>query len=318
MTETVKNRHPAVAALLSLVLMGLGQLYNGRARRAAVFFAFEILGYVAAMTASPLAFSFQGLMGFYGVVAIILGIKVFSVVDAFVGARRIGEVALHPYNRWYVYAAIVLVAGTTQAVFESPVKSFYIPSGAMQPTLLVGDFVFTDTGAYDDRAPLRGDVVVFTAPTDSATTYVKRIVGLPGDEVQVAGGVLHINGRPVGRDRLGELRLASGRGTPRRALEYTETLPDGRAHRIWEISDREVLDNTPVHRVPAGHYFMMGDFRDRSRDSRMMGDIGFVPTANLVSRAELIYFSQNGSARWWQVWRWLGAIRFDRIGRGIE
>ncbi len=318
MTENVKERRPTVAALLSLVVMGLGQLYNGQLRRAVVFFAIEILGFVAVATISTLLLSFHGLMIIYFGGLIFVGIRIFAVIDAFIAARRIGEVELHRYNRWYVYVPILLVMMIIRMVFESPVASYSIPSGAMQPTLLVGDYVFADKNAYHDRAPERGDVVVFKLPMDNQTDYIMRIVGLPGDIIYVSGGVLHINGAPVVRHRLGEVKLASYGGYARRVIEYVETLPNGREHRIWEISDEDILDNTPAYKVPAGHYFMMGDYRDSSPDSRVMSEVGFVPAGNLVSRAEILFFSQNGSASWWQIWRWPQAIRFGRIGNGID
>ncbi len=318
MTEKVKERRPAVAALLSLVLMGLGQFYNGQLRRAVVFYAIEILGFVAVATISTLLLSFHGLMIIYFGGLIYVGIRIFAVIDAFIAARRIGEVELHRYNHWYVYVPILLVTMIIQMVFESPVASYSIPSGAMQPTLLVGDYVFADKNAYHDRAPERGDVVVFKLPIDNQTDYIMRIVGLPGDIIHVWGGVLHINGAPVVRHRLVEVKLASYGGYARRVIEYVETLPNGRDHRIWEISDEDILDNTPVYKVPAGHYFMMGDYRDSSLDSRVMSEVGFVPAGNLVGRAEILFFSQNGSASWWQISRWPQAIRFGRIGNGID
>jgi signal peptidase I len=317
MTEQVKKRHPAVAALLSLLLMGLGQLYNGQLRRAVVFFTLDILVAVLVATNSTFLLSFHGVMIIYFAGLIFVGIRLFAVIDAFIGARKIGALELQRYNRWYVYASVIFAAGIIQIVFENPVKTYSIPSGSSQPTLLVGDYVVANKTAYHDQAPERGDVVVFMHPKDNQTEYIKRIVGLPGDNIQVLGGILQIDGKPVGRKKLGDVKCQSYGGYDRQAVEYAETLPNGVEHRIWETSDENMLDNTPVYQVPPGHYFMMGDNRDRSADSRVSA-MGFVPAVNLVSRVDVLWFSQNGTASWWQIWRWPQAIRFDRIGKEIH
>ena len=165
--------------------------------------------------------------------------------------------------------------------------------------------------------PERGDVVVFKKPSDNETDYIKRLIGLPGDRIQVMDGVLHINGEPVPRERVGE---ATDRDLFNTATfqVYRETLPNGRQYEIWEASDADHLDNTPEYVVPEGHFFFMGDNRDNSRDSRVLYDVGYVPLDNLVGRAEFLFFSHDDSASWWQVWRWPWVIRFSRIFGGID
>lgn len=317
MIENFRERVAGFAAFLSFVMMGLGQLYNGQLRRAMVFFALEILAVVLVATIATSLLSFHGVMILYFWVLIYVGIKFFAVIDAFISARRIGVVELQRYNRWYVYLSVFLVPVIFQMVFEIPVASYSIPSGSNQPTLLVGDYVFADKTAYHDQPPERGDVVVFKHPKYNQTEYIKRIVGMPGDTIQVSGGILHINGEPVGRKKLGDVKFQSYGGINLQAAEYVETLPNGVEHRIWEMSDEDMLDNTPVYLVPPGHYFMMGANRDQSLDSRTT-QIGFVPAVNLVSRVEVLYFSQNGTASWWQIWRWPQVIRFGRIGKEID
>ncbi len=214
-------------------------------------------------------------------------------------------------------------------------EPFNIPSGSMIPTLLVGDYLFVSKFSYgysryslpwglpvlDDRIlasePERGDVVVFKLPKDNQTDYIKRVIGLPGDRIQVTGGILHINGKPVARRKLGTVTLASYGGYKRQAIEYIETLPNGVEHRIWEQSDQDVLDNTPVYEVKPGHYFMMGDNRDSSQDSRVMSQVGFVPFRNLVGRAEFLFFSHDDSVSLLKPWTWPGAIRYSRLFDGI-
>ncbi len=247
---------------------------------------------------------------------ILMGIKLFAAIDALIDAHRIGVVELQRHNRWYVYLSVFLVPGIIQLVFEIPVVPYSIPSGAMKPTLLVGDYVFTDKNAYHDRTPERGDAVVFKLPRDNSTDYIKRVIGLPGDRIQVIGGILHINDKAVTRRKLGTITLAGYGGYQTKAMEYVETLPNGIEHRIVEVGDTQSGDYTMVFSVPPGHFFMMGDNRDNSSDSRF--GVGFVPAVNLVSRAEVLFFSQNGTASWWQIWRWPQAIRFGRIGKEID
>ena len=233
--------------------------------------------------------------------------------------------------RTVIYA--VLVALVIRVFAYEP---FNIPSGSMIPTLLVGDYLFVSKFSYGysryslpwgvplisgrviASEPERGDVVVFKLPTDNKTDYIKRIIGLPGDTIQVTGGVLHINGQPVPRKLVGEVKVTDYTGYPVQATQYIEKLPNGREHRIWERSDHDMLDNTPVYKVPEGHYFAMGDNRDSSQDSRVLSAVGYVPFENLVGRAEFLFFSHNDSAALWQIWKWPAAIRWRRIGDGID
>jgi len=163
--------------------------------------------------------------------------------------------------------------------------------------------------------PERGDVAVFTYPRDDKTDYIKRIVGLPGDKIEVREGVLHINDAPVQRELLSASEAAE-LDYGQSGFLYYETLPNGRRHLIREVNDEQRYDNFPPVVVPDGHYFAMGDNRDNSLDSR--ADVGFVPFENLVGRADVLFFSHDGSSPWWQFWTWPSTIRFGRIGDGIE
>ena len=225
-----------------------------------------------------------------------------------------------------IVIAVLIALGIRTFAFEP----FNIPSGSMIPTLLIGDYLFVSKFSYGytnysfpfspplfegrvfGSLPERGDVAVFRKPGEEETDYIKRIVGLPGDRLQMIRGVLHINGEPVKREKLSE-QAGTGPYT-----QYIETLPNGRQHLIQERSDREVTDNTSEYLVPEGHVFAMGDNRDNSQDSRALYDVGYVPVENLIGRAEILFFSHNGTARFWEVWRWPWAVRFSRIFNGIE
>ncbi len=214
-------------------------------------------------------------------------------------------------------------------------EPFNIPSGSMIPTLLVGDYLFVSKFSYgysryslpwsipvlDDRIlasePKRGDVVVFKKPPQNKEDYIKRVIGLPGDRIQVIGGILHINDKPVARRKLGATQYVDTDGYVQRVIEYVETLPNGVEHRILEVSDNYLgADNTKVYSVPPGHYFMMGDNRDHSSDSRF--GVGFVPFRNLVGRAEFLFYSHDADASMLKPWTWPGAIRYSRLLNGIN
>ncbi len=228
-----------------------------------------------------------------------------------------------------IYAGLIALAVRTFAY-----EPFNIPSSSMLPTLLVGDYLFVSKLSYGYSRhsfpfsmslfsgrlfftePERGDVMVFKLPKDNKTDYIKRIIGLPGDRIQVRGGILHINGQALKRQRIGKYR--SENGTNIYMTKYLETLPNGRVHPILERSDNSEFDNTLVYRVPPDHYFAMGDNRDNSLDSRALNDVGFIPRENLVGRAEILFFSSNGSAYFWEVWKWPAAIRFSRLFQKIK
>jgi signal peptidase I len=227
--------------------------------------------------------------------------------------------------RTLVYA--VLIALAVRTFLYEP---FNIPSGSMKPTLLVGDYLFVSKFAYgyskhsfpfslplfEGRIfadlPERADVAVFKLPSDNRTDYIKRIIGLPGDRIQVRNGVLYVNGEPTERARLEDFFDDDGSSNGALA-RYRETLPGGGpSYMVLDLVARGSLDNTRVYEVPEGHVFAMGDNRDNSLDSRV-DNVGFIPLENLIGRAEIIFFSTNGGARFWEIWNWPGAIRFNRI-----
>jgi signal peptidase I len=216
-------------------------------------------------------------------------------------------------------------------------QPYWIPSGSMVPSLLVGDELFVNKFAYGysrysfpfapplfsgrilGRAPRRGDVVVFVPPGDPNVAFVKRLIGLPGDKIQVTGGQLYINGRLVPRVAQGAYVDDSG-GGPVTEQKFTETLPGGKVHPILKLTDGPGdpgdfdPNNTPVYTVPAGHYFLMGDNRDNSEDSRFPGGpVGYVPAENLLGPAVFILGSADMRAPWWEAWKWPVELRWGRF-----
>ena len=233
-----------------------------------------------------------------------------------------------------VIVQALLIAVVVRTVLFQP---FNIPSGSLVPTLLVGDYLFTSKYSYGysrysipfgppvfpgriwGSEPQRGDIAVFKLPKDNSTDYIKRVIGLPGDKIQVVDGVLQINGVPVKRERIADYRTSDAFGRSIGVPQYLETLPSGVSHRIIERDgDRGYWDNTYVYTVPPGHYFMMGDNRDNSTDSRDESSVGFVPFENLVGRAEIIFFSIDESASAWKVWEWPWTVRWNRLLRPIK
>jgi signal peptidase I len=153
-------------------------------------------------------------------------------------------------------------------------------------------------------------VVVFALPRDPSTDYVKRLIGLPGDRIQVIGGLLHINGVPVKRERIGDfVDDEDGRAVRR----WRETLPNGVTYAVLDLQDNSFLDDTQEYVVPAGHYFMMGDNRDNSLDSRVPSEVGYVPFENLIGKAQIIFLSMRDGKPAWHIWSWPWSMRWSRL-----
>jgi len=246
-----------------------------------------------------------------------------------------------------VVVSAFLIATVFRTVFFEP---YNIPSESMVPTLLTGDYIFVSKMSYGySRYSLpfsadlfegrilasdieRGDVAVFKLPRDNKTDYIKRVIGLPGDHVQMIAGTLFINGEMVQKDRVDDLVFETSYymncyDRPQYLVRredgvaechyprFRETLPNGKSYYVLDLEPRGGRDNTREFIVPEGHYFMMGDNRDNSQDSRLSEavGVGFVPYENLIGRADIIFWSTDGNARLWEVWKWPSATRWGRF-----
>ena len=235
----------------------------------------------------------------------------------------------------------LLIAFVVRTFLYQP---FNIPSASMYPTLKIGDYLFVSKLSYGygkysfnfslgmfgkelvtccpidfpgrvvmADTPERGDVAVFKLPTNTDIDYIKRVIGMPGDRVQMRSGVLYINGEAVKKERIEDYTGLSDKGGSTPVPQYLETLPNGVQYRVLDTKQEDIGDNTNEYVVPEGHYFMMGDNRDNSQDSRYQNEVGYVPVENFVGRADIIFFSVSPDASLFEVWRWPFAIRWSRF-----
>ena len=241
-----------------------------------------------------------------------------------------------------VIVQAILIAFVVRTFLYQP---FNIPSESMYPTLKVGDYLFVSKLSYGYSkysfnfalgpvekpwisccsfdfpgrvvladTPKQGDVAVFKLPSDTRIDYIKRVIGMPGDRVQMKDGVLYINGQAVKKERIEDYvdDESEGPGNGHAVQKYRETLPNGATYEVLDLGNTSE-DNTEEYVVPADHYFMMGDNRDNSQDSRFLDHVGYVPVENFVGRADIIFFSIGRDTALWQVWKWPFAIRWSRF-----
>ncbi|MDI4238820.1 MULTISPECIES: signal peptidase I [unclassified Bradyrhizobium] len=252
------------------------------------------------------------------------------------------EVAVSKPTSWRSQAAqlaaIVAVVFLAKGAIAEP---FYVPSGSMEPTLLIGDALVASkypygygtaslpiqitlpesSGRLFGEPPQRGDVVVFRWPGDRSQAWVKRVVGLPGDRIQMRQGQLFINDHPATLKPDGSGEAEDDRGHTETAYRYVETLPNGVSHAIFKMRDNGRLDNTPEVTVPAGELFVLGDNRDNSADSRVSvrdGGVGLLPVNNLIGRADAVVGSWDMGIRSQPVWTWPSGFRFARFFTSVH
>jgi signal peptidase I len=320
-----KPRRPWVAAILTLLTTGLGHLYAGEAKRGLVLFGInQFLPFVGA-----LAFLFVTPNVFFLLLVIFVGLAftVFCIVDAALTARRKKDAYhLKSYNKWYMYVAYFialsfLISPLVSTVIRTDfVEAFKIPSGAMIPTLTIGDrllvnkFIygpripFTDTRLFTWKEPKRGEIIVFKYPEDETKNFIKRVIGAPGDKIQINDGTLFINDQPVplvekGYVRAGEESPGFSAYFPKPRL-FEEQVGSARYH-IQYLRNQRGYNLGPVL-VPKDAVFVMGDNRDNSQDSRVWG---FVKLNKILGRARSIYWSWDSNS---------GNVRWDRIGKSVQ
>ena len=225
----------------------------------------------------------------------------------------------------------VLIALIIRSFFAEP---FNIPSGSMKPNLLVGDFIFVSKWSYGfskhslpfsiplipkkifSKLPQRGDVVVFKTPEDNRTDYIKRVIGLPGDRIQIIDGQIIINDNLIFKKRLNDFIDTDKNSSIKRIRKYKEYFFNKEIE-VLDIMDQGIVDNTNLYVVPEGHFFVMGDNRDNSQDSRFTNMVGYIPIENLVGKAQFIFFSLENS-RFLELWKWPKAIRTERLFMQIK
>jgi signal peptidase I len=245
------------------------------------------------------------------------------------------EVKKKPRNEVLDTVVVIIEALIIAFLFRTFLwQPFSIPTASMQSTMMIGDYFIANKwawglGKYSFGIPVplgnriltlgepqRGDIAVFhNEPTGD--DYIKRVMGLPGDHIQMKQGRLYINGEMLPREEVGRGTDTDSYMSTVPVILYKETLPNGVTHTIQEISDDQPLDDTGEYVVPAGHYFMMGDNRDRSADSRVLAQVGYVPATNLIGKAEARFFSIQDNIAPWQVWQWPGNVRWDRMFQSV-
>ncbi|WP_316978528.1 signal peptidase I [Shumkonia mesophila] len=306
----VKRRRWATVVVFLFLGPVVGMLYLGKGRLALAYFSASLLAYAAPWAAAY----FSVLDADPKLVGDLLlwSLHLPGALHGYVIAKPIaGTQPKAWFARWYAISGLVLVSPVALAVVVRSLlwEPFYIPAGSMKPTLVVGDHLWASKYAYGysrfslpfappvvsgrvfGREPQRGDVVLFKVVMDGRPVdYIKRVIGLPGERIQMRQGRLHISDRTVAREPVGTETMTGRDGSVRQLVRYEETLPNGRRHLILEESDDRPLDNTTVYTVPDGHYFVLGDNRDWSLDSRV-AEFGFMPYENLIGRFEAVFWN---------------------------
>jgi signal peptidase I len=281
------NRRPWPAAIVGYCLTPVfGMLYLGQGRRALVY-----LGLVVLLICLPYLIAHLGFLPISAGTAVDLLTFVYGIAGAVHCYRLASRLGVQTpkvwFSRWYSLATLVASAATLLVAVRLAVwEPFNVPAASMEPSLRVGDTFIAAKLPYRFGDPERGDIAVFLSPADNETAYVKRLVGLPGDRVQMKAGSLYLNGARVPREEVvpQPIRFRDNIGEV-----YRENLPEGRSYLIREISDQRPLDDTGIYEVPPGRYFFLGDNRDNSLDSRTM--FGTVPSENLIGRVDLILWN---------------------------
>lgn len=288
--EEIRKRRPFLALLLSIAGTGLGHIYCGRlAKGLFLFFLSFAFAPIIVMSMGHTSSTFS-LIAVIGSIIILISVFFYAVVDSFLLARKVGgEYVLKEYNRWYVYLLFIVVSisypsGLTDHIREDILQAFKIPSVSMVPSILRGDHVLLNKAIYKGQSPKRGDVVVFVHPNDRHLNYIKRIVAMPEETVEIRNNVVLVSGKPLGYDPVDSEALSSIK-----SQIDGDVLEEVNGEAIYKIM---LKGNIPAYSdfkkitVPNGHCFVLGDNRAQSSDSRHFGP---VPLADIKGRVDYIY-----------------------------
>lgn len=310
---TAFRQRRTVPAFIVLLIFGpmIGMFYLGRGRLGLTYLALDIIALAALIFLPQALLAGMKITAAWGVLGLVL--RLIGLIHATLIAKRnsIG-VPNSWFARWYMLLLFLILPIAVAISLKSFVlQAFNIPAASMLPTLRVGDHIFVSKFSYgysryslpgslpliDGRIlatpPKRGDIAVFRLPSDPRTDYIKRVIGLPGDEVQLREGRPYLNGQIIPRKQRETITVRNQFGRPTQVPVFIETLPNGRAYPIIEFSDDGPLDNTGTYTVPPGHYFMMGDNRDNSQDSRVLHEVGYIPAENFVGKAWFRFWNSS-------------------------
>jgi signal peptidase I len=317
--EIKKRRRWWLAGFLSFMLPGLGQVYNGQETKGLLYYvALSVWGGIFMslfyyLKKPPLTSGHIALICILALVSVIFWL--YILFEAIRSAKRISnDYVLKKYNRWYIYIIVIVIihlvdfSTETVIVKNTIFKAFKAPAGSMMPTIFVGDHFICDLSYYRTHNPARGDIVVFKWPVDESIFYIKRIIGIPGDTIQIINDELYVNNIKLELKFIKKYRLGEGK----EADICQETIGDSSYQILEQIKKYENF--RPVT-VPAGEYFVMGDNRDNSNDSRYWG---MVKRHQIYGRPAFIYFSWDMKIPAWNIFGRLASIRFSRIGDVLE
>lgn len=290
------KRIPLAAVMLSVAATGVGHLYCGRLIKGLILFFLSFAFAPLIVLAARQAASTWMLGLVIGSLVLMMGVFVYAAVDAGLLARRTGpDYRLREYNRWYVYLILIVVSLTyptnlASSIREHVLHAFKIPSASMLPSILPGDYILLNKAVYKTRAPRRGDVVVFVYPNDRRLYFIKRIAALPGDSIEIRGGVVRINGRPLPLESVSadNMPFYTPKGDER---IFRETAGQASYPILVNPAYADMAETV----VPNGHCFVLGDNRGDSKDSRSFGP---VPLADIKGRLDYIYWPAKSWRRW--------------------
>jgi len=313
------------AFLLSLLMPGLGQAFNQEYGRG-VICGVAVAGGFLAIKLSGLAWSLSPALSFsIFAVSVVLSLVCWfgTGIDAFLRTNAARSRSVGLVARFAIYFAFILgwwVAAAIVSIMPG-LKPYHAASESMLPTLDPGDTFFVVNGYYHSHPPQRGDVIVFRLARDPSIEFIKRLVGYPGDRMQMRDGILYINDVPLSRAQIEDFSYPrSGDGRLDRYRQFSESVAARSPYRIiMDPRGAKDLDNTPVLTVPAAHYFVLGDNRDNSVDSRYpKGDVGFVPAENIVGKAVFICMSFDERQRRTAPQSFLPRIDWTRTGMRLD